>query len=222
MNKIIVSLDMSKERAFSVIKTLEPVESFLAGYKVGSLLVYENGLGVISEIKNRTDVRIIYDGQKLATDIPNITELQVMLIAFSGADEIIACPMGAGNETLKSFAKACFRYNAVPVCVVEMTHPGASRYLGKFISSMILKDALAFGIKNFVYPATKPEILRFHKNIDAFGGKDITIKSTGFKVQGGLLSQLKELGVTEFIVGRAVYEAEDPVRAVKELFNEIN
>ena len=52
--------------------------------------------------------------------------------------------------------------------------------------------------------------------------KNVTLKATGFKVQGGSLPRLRDLGVTEFIVGRAIYDTKDPVQAVIDLSKEIN
>lgn len=221
MNKVIPALDVGKEQAFELVRKLNEVSEFLAGLKVGSLLVYENGVSIIQEIKDLIDTPIIFDGQKFGTDIPDIAAEQVELLASAGADQIIACPMGAGPETLKAFTESCFANQATPVCVVEMTHPKASVYLRTFAAGRILKDALEFGIRNFVYPATKPGTLRSHMGILNVQ-ENVILKATGFKVQGGSLPELRDLGVTEFIVGRAIYDAVDPVQAVLDLSKEIN
>ena len=221
MNKIIPALDVGKEQALELVEKLDEVSELLAGFKIGSLLVYEEGIGIIREIKNLTSVPIIFDGQKFGTDIPDIAAEQVGLFAFAGADQIIACPMGAGPETLKAFTESCLTNQVTPVCVVEMTHPQADAYLKVDTARQILGDALEFGIRNFVYPATKPETLRAHAGVINAKG-DVTLKATGFKVQGGSLLELQALGVTEFIVGRAIYNAEDPVQTVIDLSKEIH
>lgn len=226
MNGIIPALDVGKEQALDLVEKLNEVSKLLSGLKVGSLLVYENGINIIQEIKDLIDMPIIFDGQKFGTDIPDIAAEQVELLASAGADQIIACPMGAGPETLKAFTEACFANQVTPVCVIEMTHPQANAYLQVFVAGRILTDAIEFGIRNFVYPATKPTTLQTHKIImsDNLAGtqEDITLKATGFKVQGGSLPRLRDLGVTEFIVGRAIYEAGDPVQAVIDLSKELN
>ena len=222
MNKIIPALDMGKEDALELIEKLREVPELLAGLKVGSLLVYENSTSIIQEIKDLIHTPIIFDGQKFGTDIPGIAAEQVELLASAGADQIIACPMGAGPETLKAFTESCFANQVIPVCVVEMTHPQADAYLRADTARQVLKDALKFGIRNFVYPATKPETLRSHRGILNAQNGSVTLKATGFKVQGGSLSELRNLRVTEFIVGRAIYNAEDPAQAVIDLSKEIN
>ena len=224
MNKIISALDVSKEDALVLIGKLKPVEDLLAGYKVGSLLVYANSINVLRDIKDKAGVPIIYDGQKLGTDIPDIVRDQVELLAIVDVGQLIVCPMGGGDETLESFVVTCFENGIKPVCVIQMTHKGAERYLVEDSGAMILRDALDMGVRDFVYPATKPEILERHRQmigLDPAQG-EITYKATGFKVQGGLPKTLKDLGVTEFIVGRAIYQADDPVQAVKDLSKEIN
>ena len=221
MNRIIPALDVDKEDALKLVEKLEEVSGLLAGFKVGSLLAYEDGISIIREIKNLTDVPVIFDGQKFGTDIPDIAAEQVGLFAFAGADQIIACPMGAGPETLEAFTESCFVNKITPVCVIEMTHPQADAYLEVGAARQILRDALKFGVRSFVYPATKPETLRLHAGVISAKG-DVTLKATGFKVQGGSLPELQALGVTEFIVGRTIYNAEDPVQAVINLSKEIN
>lgn len=221
MNKIIPALDVGKEKAFELVGKLEDVSHLLAGLKIGSLLAYENKPKIIADLKEITRAPVIFDGQKLATDIPEIVKEQVDMFASAGADQIIACPMGGGNITLQAFFDRCKEYGVTPVCVIKMTHPGAERYLAANSADLILQDALQIGIKNFVYPATKPDILEKHRSI-LNAQKGITIKATGFKIQGGFPSQLRNLGVSEFIVGRAVYDAKDPMQAVIEIAREVN
>ncbi len=219
INKIIPALDVGKEKALELVEELDEVSELLAGLEVGSLLVYENGAGIIQEIKELTGAPIIFDG--LGTDIPDIAAEQVELLASAGADQIITCPMGAGPETLKAFTESCLANRVTPVCVVEMTHPQADAYLRVDTARQVLKDALKLGIRNFVYPATKPETLRSHIGILNVQ-KDMTIKATDFKIQGGSLPELQTLGVTEFIVGGTIYNDKDPAQAVIDLSMEIN
>jgi len=219
MNKIIPALDVSKEDALALIEKLKPVENLLAGYKVGSLLVYAHGINVLKEIKNKTDVPIIYDGQKLGTDIPDIVRDQVKLLATADVDQLIVCPMGSGRETLKVFAETCIiqKKKIEPICVVKMTHPGADDFLLRRSHVGIFYAAKYFGIRKFIFPATHPEVFG-----DIYFDGSETIMATGFKVQGGKAELLRKLGVTEFIVGRAIYQADDPVQAVKDFSKEIN
>lgn len=220
-NKIVPALDVGKEQAFELVEKLEEVKSQIAGYKVGSLLVMENSIDVLKELKKATDAPIIYDGQKLGTDIPDIVKEQVQLLAETEIDQLIIAPMGSGRETLKHFTNICRKCNIEPVCVVFMTQPESDAYLLGESSKYILRDALSFGIRNFVFPATKPQILEKHKLVLS-QYEDMVIKATGFKVQGGKTEVLRDLGVTEFIVGRAIYQAEDPAQVVKDISKEIN
>ena len=217
MNKIIPALDIGMEEALALVKKLEPVEDLLAGYKVGSLLVYVNGINILKEIKGKTDVPIIYDGQKLGTDIPEIVIDQVNLLSSTGVDQLIVCPMGGGGETLRVFTKTCKEKKIEPVCVVKMTHPGADDFLVSQSHVNIFSAAKHFEIRKFVFPATHPEVFG-----DLYFDGSETKLATGFKTQGGKTELLRKLGVTEFIVGRAIYNAGDPVQAVKNLSKEIN
>jgi len=221
-NKIIPALDVGKEQAFELVEKLEEVKSDIAGYKVGSLLVMENSIDVLKELKGATDIPIIYDGQKLGTDIPDIVKKQVQLLAEANVDQLIIAPMGSGSEVLRVFSETCKEERIEPICVVRMTHPRAESYLRIQTELEIFSDAKEYGIKKFVFPATKPEVLETLKEKMMWFGGDEILMATGFKVQGGKTEVLRDLGVTEFIVGRAIYQAENPVQAIKDILKEIN
>lgn len=129
--------------------------------------------------------------------------------------------MGSGRETLKHFTNVCRKCSIEPICVVKMTHLNSDSYLQAHVDADIFADAKRYGIKKFVFPATKPEILETYKKIPYLDGSEI-LMATGFKVQGGKAETLRDLGITEFIVGRAIYQAKDPIQVVKDLLKEIN
>lgn len=220
-NKIIPALDVNVSQVYTLVDKLEETKSEIAGYKIGSLLVMRHGIEVLEDLKGMTDLPIIYDGQKFGTDIPDIIKKQVELLATIGIDQLIIAPQGAGRESLKMFTETCKEYHIEPICVVKMTHLNADCYLQAHVDVDIFGDAKHYGIKKFVFPATKPEILEIYNKIPYLDGTE-TLMATGFKVQGGKTEQLRDLGVTEFIVGRVIYQAKYPLQVVKDISEEIN
>jgi orotidine-5'-phosphate decarboxylase len=69
-----------------------------------------------------------------------------------------------------------------------------------------------------VAPATRPErVAEIRKII----GNDLSIISPGVGAQGGSASDVIKAGADWVIVGRAIYQAEDPAMAAKKLVDEM-
>lgn len=215
---IIIALDVGLAEAGALIQKLKPVEDKIAGYKVSSLNAIEHGLkATVAELRQFTEKPIIYDHQKGGTDIPIITEQQVRLAADCGINSFIAVPLGAGGETLTAFVNACKEARILPIVLLEMTHSEADDYLKENSSKLVFEKAKELGVKYFVAPGNKPQkILELKGKMDA----DMFITSPGVGAQGGKCERCVEAGTDYPIVGRAIYEAEDPVKAVNELFEQ--
>ena len=223
-NQIIVAMDMEIPDGMKLISKTRTSEQ-IYGYKIGSLWILDRGIEILKSVRDMLDEvksnhKIILDMQKWGTDIPDIIKKQVEKVA-PYVDELICCPMGAGNQSIKSFGDACIKNNVVPICVVEMTHPNSDKYLKDDYSRMIIEDAFDSDINSFVIPATK-EVSHEIKDIMNFYEGSIVKYATGFKVQGGQTKPMVDFGVTKFIVGRAVYESLTPISQIELIYKEIN
>ena len=228
-NQIIVAMDMEIPEGIELMSEIRTSEQ-IYGYKVGSLWILERGIDILRILRGHlnsvnSSQKIILDMQKWGTDIPDIIKKQVEKVA-PYVDELICCSMGAGNESLKMFAETCFENKVNPICVLEMTHPKSDSYLKKKTYIDILDNAIDFGISDFVIPATKEpklEIIPILSNWFPNGFKGtVNFYATGFKVQDGQIKPMVDFGVTKFIIGRAVYEAEDPLKEIEDIYKEIN
>tara|TARA_Y100000034_G_scaffold122357_1_gene167708 strand:- start:230 stop:925 length:696 start_codon:yes stop_codon:yes gene_type:complete len=215
---IVVALDLSLAEAGALVQKLKPAEDKIAGYKVSSLNAIEHGLkATVAELRQFTEKPIIYDHQKGCTDIPNIVEKQVKLAGECGVNSFIAVPLGAGGETLTAFVNACKEMRILPIVLLEMTHEGATSYLKPQTPNLVFEKAKELGVKYFVAPGNKPQkILELKAKMD----EDMFITSPGVGAQGGKCERCVEAGTDYPIVGRGVYEAEDPVKAVEELYEQ--
>lgn len=233
-NQIIVAMDMEISEGKNLMLKIEKypeIQKMIYGYKVGSLWVLERGIGILEEVQyeltRHIGSKLILDMQKWGTDIPDIIRKQVEKVV-PYVDELICCPMGAGSESLKMFAKTCIENNIKPICVLEMTQPESSKYLKENVYLNILNDSIDCGILNFVIPATKPKpeikekLYELFKDKDLFEKKHVNFYATGFKVQGGQTKPMVDFGVTKFIVGRAIYEAENSIQTIEDIYKEIN
>jgi orotidine-5'-phosphate decarboxylase len=212
---IIPALDLPIGEAVELVKGLDSVEDKIAGYKISSLHALDCGLrAAVSELRVFTDLPIIYDHQKGATDIPAIAARQVELAADCGVNAFIGVPLGAGSKTLEGFVDACKDSDLLPIILLEMTHPNANDYLKEGAAKDIFEKASELGVNYFVAPGNKPEKLREYRNWVG----DSYITSPGIGAQGGQAAEAVQAGTDYPIIGRAIYQAENPVAVIEEIY----
>lgn len=228
-NKIVIAMDNDIDDGLKLLDTINEdpeLKKKVYGVKIGSLWVLEKGVDIVKEVRDRIweDCAIILDMQKWPTDIPDIVKKQVCRVAKTGVvDELIACPMGGGKKSLEAFVHSCKDSGMRPLCVLEMTHPESDSYLITASYKSILYDAGSLGIDGFIIPATKAPKAEIKWHIEtAFPKLLYDLYATGFKIQGGQAEPMRRFGVGRYIIGRAIYEAEDPKQAIYNAYAEIN
>ena len=228
-NKIIIAMDNDIDDGLKLLETINDdpgLKNKIYGVKIGSLWVLEKGVDIVKDVKNKIweDCTIILDMQKWPTDIPDIVKKQVYRVAETNVvDELIACPMGGGKKSLEAFVASCKDTGMRPLCVLEMTHPESDTYLKTASYKDILYDAGGMGIDGFIIPATKDPKTEIKWHIQtAFPKLLYDLYATGFKVQGGQAEPMRRFGVNKFIIGRAIYEAENVDNAIEDAYEEIN
>src|SRR3989338_176600 len=200
--------DLSKLR--SLVKETCSVEG-IGAYKIGLELALRFGISaVVREIRKQTNIPIIYDHQKAATDIPELGEKFAK--AVKGVDAVILFPF-TGPETEKAWIKACKKEKLGVIVGGEMTHRGFLESEGGFINE---KEALKiYGIaaqekiNDFVVPGNKPEKIKMYKAfLEAHGIKPI-FYFPGLIAQGGDITESAKAAGERWhaIVGRALYNA---------------
>ena len=208
---IIPSLDVDIKEALEIVEKIKDLKHEIAGLKIGSILAWKYGLiKVVEDLRETCDFPIMFDAQKAGTDIPDIVKEQVNLVADANIDSFIASPLGAGSATLEAFTKACFERDVIPIVVIEMTHPHFDAFLSEDASEKVLKQSLDLGVENFVAPANKPDRLKLYKNIAREMNSNIKIFSPGVGPQGGGPDSAVRAGTNFVIVGRSIYQAENP------------
>ena len=209
--------DLSKLK--NLVKETCSVEG-IGAYKIGLELCIPYGIRqVIGTIRKYTNLPIIYDHQKAATDIPELGEKFAK--AVKGVDAVILFPF-AGPETERGWIKACKDAKLGVIVGGEMTHKGFLENDGGFISEAeslkIYEIAAKLGINDYVVPGNKPERIRVYKAfLEARGIKPI-FYSPGLIAQGGNIAESAKIAERwHAIVGRALYNAKDIKNAAKEL-----
>ncbi len=191
----------------------------IGAYKVGFGLALKYGLPTVCKtIRARTNLPIIYDHQKAATDIPHTSQLFADVCKEAGVDAVILFPQ-AGPETEKAWIDACKGRGLGVIVGGEMTHPGYKLSEGGWLDDAsidrIYVIARESGVRDFVVPGNKPERILHYKELLG----DCILYSPGLVAQGGEISESAKAAGDKWhaIVGRGIYGARDMNAAAKEL-----
>ena len=227
LNKsIIPSCDVSDlSKLKNLVKETCSVEG-IGAYKIGLELCIPYGIcQVVDVIREFTNLPIIYDHQKAATDIPELGEKFAKSVR--GVDAVILFPF-TGPETEKAWIKACKKEKLGVIVGGEMTHKGFLESEGGFISEKeslkIYETAAGEKINDFVVPGNKPEKIKLYRAfLEARGIKPV-FYSPGLIAQGGNITESAQAAGESWhaIVGRALYNTKDIHKAAKELVKNLS
>lgn len=199
-SRLLLALDETDpQRAFSVAEAAAP---HLAGIKINWPLLMQGGLETVAKLAKLAPV--ICD-LKVA-DIPNTARLIAEAAYGAGAAGIIAHAFpGAGPlRAIRDVAPDRDLY-----AVITMSHPGGGEFFDITALAAVARDGGATGV---VAPATRPEDITTVR--EAVG--DLKIIAPGVGAQGGDPRAAITAGADLIIVGRAIYQTDDPGAAARE------
>lgn len=214
----------SLEKLKRLVKNTCDVEG-IGAYKIGLELVIPFGMKkIIETIKSISDLPVIYDHQKAATDIPELGGKFVK--ACKGADAVILFPQ-AGPVTEEGWINAALKEKMNIIVGGEMTHKGYLESDDGFIKNnapkRIYEIAAKLGVRDFVVPGNKPEKIKAYKEFLESLGVTPVFYSPGLITQGGEITESAKAAGPYWhaIVGRALYNAKDINKAAKEIVREL-
>ncbi len=206
-HRIIAAIDATDvARARSVAKSLAGRVDAL---KVNWPLVLAAGPDIVEEFAASAYTLCDF---KIA-DIPNTNRLIVEQAVSRGASGVI-CHAFAGEDSVRACVDAA--KGAEVFVVTELSHPGGQEFTAKHAEEFA-RLAVRAGAAGIIAPATRPERIRLLRGIVG----DRLILSPGGGAQGGKPADAIRAGADAVIVGRALYEAEDPARAAAAIAKEI-
>ena len=205
-SRLILALDVyERDRALEIA---ECTADYLWAIKVNWPLILGSGVGIITELKQVTGLPIIAD-LKLA-DIPNTNRLIARKVFEAGADYIIAHAF-VGRDSVEAVMEL-----GKAIIVVEMSHPGAKEFIQPVVDGLIeiANELMPFGV---IAPATRPERVSY---IRSKLRPEIRVLTPGVGAQGGKAKEVLKAGADYVIVGRSIYESENPRESARELYEE--
>ncbi len=146
-------------------------------------------------------------------DIPNTNRLIVEQALARGGSGVI-CHAFAGEDSVRACVEAAKK--AEVFVVTELSHPGGQDFTAKHAEEFA-RLAMRAGAAGIIAPATRPERIRALRGIVG----DRQILSPGVGAQGGKPADAIRAGADAVIVGRALYEAQDPAKAAEAIAAEI-
>lgn len=210
-NNLILALDVMSEN--EAIDICDSIKEYIDTIKIGYPLALAEGLEIINKLKDKFGFKVICDFKVADIDATNSKICDETFKA--GADAII-CHGFVGNDSVQACLDMANKHGKELFLLTEMSHPGAKMFLQKNADE-IAKMGVEMGITNYVAPATRLDKLSDIRNIV---GKDSYIISPGVGKQGGDGKKTLEFS-NAIIVGRSIYEAEDPKLACKNLIKSL-
>lgn len=184
------------------------VAPYVDAIKITLPLILREGADVISNIGLEVEVPIIAD-LKVA-DIELTSTTIVKSIITHGANGVTFIGM-VGADVMQSCIEEAHKHHVSTFIVTELSNPGAVRFMhrnGKDIARMAKK----LGSDGIVAPATRPDRVKEYRKII---GKDVMIMSPGIGIQGGRVGDAIKAGADFEVIGRSIYDADDPEEAAR-------
>jgi orotidine-5'-phosphate decarboxylase len=204
MAELILALDATeKKTAIAIAKACAP---HVDAIKLGYPLILSSGLAVVQELED-LDLPLIADFK--VADIPNTNRLIAGQVFDAGFASII-CHGFTGRDSVQACVDVSNDYGGACFVVAEMSHPGATEFFHGGAAEKIACLAVECGADGIIAPATRPERTNALRKI--IGKRKIL--SPGVGAQGGDAAAIAAI-VDGIIVGRAIYEAEDPAAAAE-------
>jgi orotidine-5'-phosphate decarboxylase len=203
MTELILALDVTvKREALAIAELCAP---HLDAIKLGYPLILSSGLSIARDL-DALDLPLIADFK--VADIPNTNRLIAEQVFDAGFSSII-CHGFTGSDAVQACVDVAADYGGACFVVAEMSHPGATAFFHGGTAEKIAELAVSCGADGIIAPATRPERIKALRTI--VGNRKIL--SPGIGAQGGDAATVAQL-VDGIIVGRAIYEAKDPVTAI--------
>jgi orotidine-5'-phosphate decarboxylase len=204
--RLVLALDVTdREEAMAVAGQ---VSAYVDAIKVNYPLALSCGMGIVTELAENVDVICDF---KVA-DIPNTNRLIVEQVFGHGASGVIVQGF-VGEDSVKACVDAA---KGDVFVVTEMSHPGGQVYTAP-IADQLARLAVDVGASGIIAPATRPERVRHLREIVG----DLIILSPGVGAQGGSPAATIEAGADYCIVGRSIYNSQDPKGSAKNIVEEI-
>lgn len=199
-----IALALDVENRAAAFRLLDLVAEHVDVIKFNYPLILAEGLGLITEIKKRYPKPVLADFK--VADVPVTNDRIGKLAAAAGADGLMIHGF-IGIDAIQSL-KAAVPQTKLFV-VTQMTNPGGLDFTAEFTDEFA-ELARTLELAGVQAPGNRPEVVAKVRKIV---GPDLMIVCCGIGAQGGAFGGAVGAGADFEIVGRAIYQAADPLAA---------
>ncbi len=218
--RIIFAVDISREFSRSsgmdimmdLLKLFNSVNKYVAGIKIGLPTLLSAGSETLYRLLNEYDWDTYFIADLKLADIAYVNKLNVRRLFEIGFDAAIIHSFIGGEGGLKETVDEARDIGIDLISVVAMSHPGAEEFINRNFEDM-LKLTMDCGIESIVLPATNTEYIQLARELGFKG----LILSPGVGAQGAKPGSAIKAGADFEIIGRLIYNAENPGAAAKKL-----
>ena len=207
---IILALDIENER--DALNLIENVSDEIDAIKLGYLFILNNGLGAIRKVQQITDIPLMLDLK--ISDVPFVASRIIKKASEAGFAAATICGF-MGPDGCNDCVEAAKDMKIF--VITEFTNPGGDIFTGPFSDDIAImaKELGAYGIQA---PGTRPDrINKFRELI----GDEMAIMACGIGQQRPAFGSAIRAGDDFEIIGRAIYEAKEPLKILKYAQKEI-
>lgn len=206
-SRIILALD-TPDKASS-LQVMEQCSDIVDAIKVNYPLVLTEGLSFITELKKIYGLPVIADFK--VADAP-VTNNRIARMAKDAGVDALMVHGFIGADAIMEIQEVASGDMGIFV-VTELTHPGGLEFTRSYSEQFARMAAYldCFGIQA---PGTRPDQIQVLRDTI---GPEMTIIACGIGAQGGTLEAVVRAGADYGIIGRSIYEAENPRQAAMDL-----
>jgi orotidine-5'-phosphate decarboxylase len=199
---ILLAADVESEAAAMTV--IGQVAGEVSGIKLGNLLLYRTGPGIIARIKTEFGLPVIADLK--ITDVSHVAEQVARL--FAEADAVTVSGI-CGPVVVADVRKAI-----APSCEVWLFTEFTDQFglLDEEDAESAMRVGLSAGAVGFQAPGNRPGRVEGMRQLV---GPDCAIMSCGIGAQGGGVGTAISAGANFEIIGRSIYTASDPLDAAR-------
>ena len=227
---IVLALDLTSEAREDLfkrtVKLVRSVSRSLCAVKFNHQILLPLGLHervkILVDEVHRHDIPAIMDAK--INDIGHTNEFIALQYFSAGFDAIIANPFAGFKDGLEPVFRIAKSQQKGVLLLVHMSHSGASEGYGQTVLDekgekraqfeVFAERAVKWRADGVIVGATFPETIT---KVRSILGDGIPIFSPGVGVQGGSLSRALAAGAKYAIVGRSIYESDDPAKSAENL-----
>ncbi len=228
---IVLSLDITRHDRDDLFKTgirmIRSVSSSICALKINRQLILQLGLHdrveTLVEEAHKRDLPTIMDAK--INDIGHTNEFIASEYFSAGFDAITASPFVGYKDGLEPVFRLAKSEQKGVLLLVHMSHKGASEGYGQMVIDaktgqtrpqfeVFAERALQWESSGAIVGATFADIIT---KVHAILGRETPIFSPGVGVQGGSLRDAINAGARYVIVGRSIYESENPAQSAEDL-----